>query len=137
MPDGWYGPGVTKDYATAHPVELRVGVGQVLTRYVIPAGFEFDVSIPRIPRRFRWVLLVIPKRLQFDRHDQRYLLPAAWHDWFLKHGVDRRFAGVVFWVFLEHGSVSAPRRAGMALLTIAWPWLKRLPGLNRIIATGV
>ena len=51
---------------------------------VIPKDFEFDFSVPWV---FRWML---------NRHDRRYLPPAALHDRLLAMGADRSGAAAAF-----------------------------------------
>lgn len=123
-PEDWYRR-EGGSYITARPLPWDVGrKGSGLT-VTVPAGFPFDFSAPRWPRWLGWLLRIIPKRWQIDRHDPRYLAASALHDWCLVDGWDRWTAGAVFRAALEADGVSTLRRVVMTLATIVWPWLRR------------
>lgn len=76
--------------------------------YPVPAGFEFDVSIPR----WLWWL--------FDPREQAFLKGAALHDHMLIHGWSRLTAAAEFHNALKADGVRLWRRLAMFLATALW-----------------
>ena len=105
-PEAWWAPKGRK-YVTLVPLRWEIGAEGSDLWLTVPAGFVFDVSIPR---GLGWLA---------DPDDRRYLAAAALHDWCLLDGWDRWAAGSVFRAALEADGVSRTRRAAMTLATIA------------------
>lgn len=76
--------------------------------YTVPAGFTFDVSVPRL---LRWLL---------NPHDRRLLKAAALHDHMLEAGWSRITAGAEFHNALKADEVTAWRRLAALLAVLVW-----------------
>jgi hypothetical protein len=76
--------------------------------YTVPAGFEFDVSVPR------WLWWI------FNPREQAYLKGAALHDHMLIHGWSRLTAAAEFHNALKADGVRLWRRLAMFLATALW-----------------
>ncbi|NSY36881.1 DUF1353 domain-containing protein [Leisingera sp. ANG59] len=98
-------------YVTTEPVSWEIGRPGSGLKLRVPAGFRFDVSVPRWAR---WV---------FDPHDPRYLLAAALHDYAI-HRLDwcRVSAAAPFSEALRAAGVSRVRRLAMVLAVIIHKW---------------
>lgn len=79
-------------------------------RYVVPAGFVFDVSIPTW---LRWL---------FNPATRQYFKAAALHDHMLISGWDRIVAGATFHQALAADGVSRWRRLAMWLAVSLWKY---------------
>jgi hypothetical protein len=90
-------------YALTNELIWDVGMkGSGLT-YSISAGYEFDVSIPKILQRV------------FSPHDRRFLKAAALHDHMLEAGWSRAESAAVFHEALKADGVPRWRRMVMFL----------------------
>ena len=97
-------------YLSSEPISFDLGkLGSNLT-YVVPSGFEFDVSIPR---GLRFIL---------SPHNPKYLKAAAIHDHMLKANWDRPTAGGVFQAALKVSGVSSSTRLTMFFAVTLWKW---------------
>lgn len=83
----------------------RVGSGLVA---IVPAGYLFDVSVPR---HLRW--LVSPA-------DRRLLLAAAIHDWLLDDNWSANRAAIEFYHGLRAGGVGCFWAATMTTAVLIW-----------------
>lgn len=99
------------DYITTTQVTWEIGTkGSGLFLY-LPAGFRFNVSVPW------WA------GWAFDRHDPRYLLAAALHDYALHRlGWGRVSAAAPFSEALRANGVSRARRLVMVLAVTIHKW---------------
>lgn len=75
--------------------------------YIVPIGFVFDVSIPKL---FTWLL---------DPCDPRFMKAACLHDHMLENGWDRTTAAGVFNDALTADGVSRLKRWAM-FTAVAW-----------------
>lgn len=98
-------------YASNSSLALRVGGEGAHLTIVVPAGYEFDVSVPR---QLRWA---------FSPHDHRFLRAAAFHDYAL-HELNwpRELAAAPFGHALREDGVGRVRRLMMVLAVIAKKW---------------
>lgn len=94
MPD-WCERGGSRGYVTTIPICWCIGRKDSGWLLAIPAGFEFESSVPRL---LRWL---------WSPHDPRYLLSAAIHDHLLETGHRADFADSQWYEAAL--SVSAPR----------------------------
>lgn len=94
-------------FVTRYPLAWDIG-RKGGPRVTVPAGFRFDVSIPR------WLWWAASPR------DRRYLGAAAVHDWLLADGWDVWTSGAQFRAALEADGVPFLRRLLMTLATIAF-----------------
>lgn len=76
--------------------------------YVVPAGFTFEVSVPRA---LQWL---------YDPHDRRMLKAAALHDHMLEAGWSRITAGAEFHNALKADEVPAWRRLAALIAVLVW-----------------
>jgi len=76
----------------------------------VPAGFLFDVSVPR---GLWWAM---------SPHDPKYLRAAALHDYLLSLGWDRVTSAAAFAAGLKASRVGKVRRLVLTVLVIAWRW---------------
>ncbi|MHC9235015.1 DUF1353 domain-containing protein [Pseudooceanicola sp. 502str34] len=90
-------------YLTTEPLVWHVGKLDSECAVMVPWGFQFDVTIPRL-----WCWL-------FDPNAPEYLKAAALHDWLLEEGWDRLSAGAVFHNALKADGVTVWRRLIMWL----------------------
>ena len=74
----WTGKG--DRYVLTAPLEWRVGARTSDWRLVVPAGFVFDISVPRV---LTWIV---------SRHHRPWMIGSAIHDYLLAHGYDPLFA---------------------------------------------
>ncbi len=95
-------------YRTRSPIIWAVGFKESNWRVIVPASFEFDVSVPF------WL------RCLFNPHEPRYFKAAALHDWLLKKGWDRMVTGAVFHDALRADGVSKWRALAMWLAVSLW-----------------
>ena len=79
--DGYEYTGAGDRYVLTAPLVWEVGRRGSGWMYVVPAGFAFDLSVPRL---LTWLV---------SRHYRAWLLPAALHDHLLAQGFDYAFAG--------------------------------------------
>ena len=99
-----------RGYITTTQVTWEIGAkGSGLFLY-LPAGFRFDVSVPRL---LGWA---------FNRHDPRYLKAAALHDYALSLGWGRVSAAAPFSEALRANGVSRSRRLAMVLAVTIHKW---------------
>ena len=97
-------------YLSSEPISFELGkLGSNFT-YVVPSGFEFDVSIPR------------GLRLILSPHNPKYLKAAAIHDHMLSAGWDRPTAGGVFQAVLKVSGVGSITRLSMFFAVTLWKW---------------
>ncbi len=73
-----------KLYKFHDPLTWEIGKKGSGYKLEIPAGYQADVSTPRLLERF------------FDPHDLNLLVPAAIHDRLLEEGFDKAFASSEF-----------------------------------------
>lgn len=94
-------------YRLSRPLDWRIGHidGPM---YVVPAGFEFDVSVPRL---LRWL---------FDPHRPDFHKAAALHDHMLQADWSRITAAAEFHNALKADAVSAWRRLVMLIAVMLW-----------------
>lgn len=85
----------------------RIGSGLFV---LVPAGFEFDVSVP-------WFACWL-----FNPLDPRYRKAAALHDWALSEGWDRVAAAALFNDALAASDVGKAERLAMTIGVITWKW---------------
>ena len=78
---------------------------------MVPAGYEFDVSIPRA---LSWA---------FDPTDPRYLKASALHDWALDQGWDGVSSAASFSDALLAEKVGFARRWAMVFAVIAYKFV--------------
>lgn len=98
-------------YRAQAPVRAELGTPLGGLFLEVPAGFEFDVSVPRL---FRWLI---------DPHDPRFLEAAALHDFALHRlGWPRELAAAPFGFALRQADVSRVKRLAMVLAVIIWKW---------------
>jgi len=96
------------DYLTDADLRWDLGKeGSGLT-YTVPAGFRFDVSVPRI---LQWA---------FNPNDRRFLKAAALHDHMLESGWSRIESAAVFHEALKADGVQRWRRLAMFLAVALW-----------------
>lgn len=76
--------------------------------YTVPAGFEFDMSVPRF---LRWL---------FDPHRRDFHKAAALHDHMLESGWSRITAGAEFHNALHADGVAAWRRLLALFAVMIW-----------------
>ena len=76
--------GNTAKYRTLYPIVWDIGFKGNHNKETVPAGYEFDVSIPWFAR---WI---------FNRHNPRYFKAAALHDYMLEIGYDKVSAAGAF-----------------------------------------
>jgi hypothetical protein len=96
------------DYLTDADLRWDLGKeGSGLT-YTVPAGFRFDVSVPRI---LQWA---------FSPKDRRFLKAAALHDHMLENGWSRIESAAVFHEALKADKVSRLKRLAMFLAVALW-----------------
>lgn len=107
----WYVPTTGIKFRTTKEVCWEIGKIDSGLWLVAPAGYEFDVSIPRA---LRWI---------FDPKDPRYLKAAALHDWALDLGWDRVSAAAAFSEAMRAQGVSRARRLSMVLSVITYKFL--------------
>jgi len=72
-------------YRAIRPLRWEIGIKGSGLWVTVPAGFDFDVSIPRAARWF------------FNPHDYRYLKAAALHDHMLDQEWDAQTAAAIFY----------------------------------------
>lgn len=98
-------------YQARAPIRSEIG-GQSAGLFLeVPAGFVFDVSVPR---PLRWLV---------DPHDARLLAAAALHDYALHRlGWPREVAAAPFGAALRAAGVSRAKRLAMVLAVIVWKW---------------
>jgi|HigsolmetaAR202D_1030399.scaffolds.fasta_scaffold85154_1 Protein of unknown function (DUF1353). len=96
-------------YVLTSPLVWHIGAehGPV---YIVPKGFEFDVSIPR------------PFWFLFNPHDPRYFKAAALHDHMLISGWSRITAAAEFHNALKADGVPLWRRLVMFLAVSLWKY---------------
>lgn len=75
----WCKKGGSRGYVTTLCVDWPIGCKESRHIEVIPDGFEFESSVPRI---LRWL---------WSPDDPTFLLSACVHDWLLEAGYDRDF----------------------------------------------
>lgn len=94
-------------YRLTQPLVWRIGHenGPV---YTVPAGFEFDMSVPRF---LRWL---------FDPHRSDFHKAAALHDHMLQAGWSRITAGAEFHNALKADGVTAWKRLVMLIAVLIW-----------------
>lgn len=102
-PANWCKPIGGIRYVSVKPLTWEVGVKGSGFLVTVPAGTEFDVSIPRV---FRWL---------FDPHNPHYLKAAALHDELLRREWARTTSGAEFHEALKADGVSLWRRLVMWL----------------------
>lgn len=68
------------EYITTKPIEWHVGKKNSHLVVIVPKGFKFESSVPRL---FWWL---------FSPHDPQYLLAACIHDWLLENNFRPAFA---------------------------------------------
>lgn len=100
-----------RSYITRAQIRHELGAGHSGLVLIVPAGFRFDVSVPR------------PLWPVFDPHDPRYLVAAALHDYAL-HRLrwSREAAAAPFGEALRAAGVGRVRRLAMVLAVIVWRW---------------
>ena len=96
-------------YKLTEPMLWRIGHkdGPI---YVVPEGFTFDVSVPRL------------LRLLFDPHRADFHKAAALHDHMLQSGWSRITAGAEFHNALKADGVGAITRLVMFLAVVLWQY---------------
>ena len=99
----WYAAGAGCAFVTVRPVSWCIGRAGSGMRLEVPAGFSFDVSVPR------------PLAWAFDPRAPEYLRAACVHDWLLADRWHRITAGAVFAEVLAADGVPAWRRLVMWL----------------------
>ena len=103
----WYVPGKDIKFRTTKDVCWEIGSKGSGLWLVVPTGYEFDVSVPRL---MRWI---------YDPKDARYLKAAALHDWALDLGWDAVSSAAAFSEALRADGVGRMRRLSM-VLAIVW-----------------
>ena len=104
----WYAPLTDLRFRVVLPVRWEVGrIGSGLW-VTVPAGYVFDVSIPRWARRI------------FDPTDTRYLKAACLHDWLLEDGWYRATAAGVFGAALRADGMGFLSRLVMVTAVVVW-----------------
>lgn len=76
--------GNSSRYILNEPIIWDIGFKGNTNKEVVPAGFEFDLSVPWF---FGWLI---------DRHNTKYFKAAALHDYLLEIGYDRVSAAGAF-----------------------------------------
>lgn len=94
-------------YRLSRPLVWRIG-HEDGPAYVVPAGFEFDMSVPRF---LRWL---------FDPHRADFHKAAALHDHMLDAGWSRITAGAEFHNALKADGVRAWKRLAMLIAVLIW-----------------
>jgi len=96
-------------YRAIRPLRWEIGIKGSGLWVTVPAGFDFDVSIPR------------PLRWAFDPHDERYLKAAALHDYAI-HELQwpRVAAASLFSEALRAQALGRLHRLVMVLGVIVW-----------------
>lgn len=97
-------------YRVVRPIVWEVGREGSGLFFAVPAGTEFDVTVP-------WIV-----RWAFSPHDQRYHKAAAVHDTMLLDGWSRLTAGAEFAEALRADGVGRVRRFAMWLAVSLWRW---------------
>ncbi len=98
-------------YVLVQSLALTIGGENAVTQVEVPAGFAFDVSVPRL---LRWWI---------DPHDERLLKAAALHDYALHRlGWPREVAAAPFGHCLREAGVSRGKRLAMIVAVIVWRW---------------
>lgn len=113
LPNGWAARINGIRYVTMQTVEWDIGhIGSGMT-ILIPAGFEFDMSIPRI---MRWLI---------NPHARNSLPAACVHDWLLYCQWDRPRAAAEFNLALKAYGIGPIKRALMFLAVAFYKWSAR------------
>lgn len=98
-------------YTLQRPVRVQAYKGRDGISVEAPAGFVFDVSVPR------WATWLI------SPHDARFMQAAAVHDFALQElGWPRELAAAPFGIALRQAGVSRAKRLVMVLAVIIWRW---------------
>lgn len=100
-------------YVTTSPLVMDVGGngGQGLMSVIVPAGFKFNVTVPK---PLRWLI---------SPHDKRLLRAAAFHDYALyRLKWSREMAAAPFGHELRKENFGKVRRLVMVLGVITWNW---------------
>ena len=97
-------------YRSTKPIIWEVGRKGSGLEVAVPAGTDFDVSVPRWAR---WLI---------DPHDTRFLKAACMHDMLLAWGWDRLTSAAVFGGALKADGVSAGKRLAMFLAVAVYRW---------------
>lgn len=98
-------------YRTLAPIRAEFGTQAAGLFLEVPAGFVFDVSVPRLAR---WLV---------NPHDARFLQAAALHDYALHRlGWSRELAAAPFGLALRNADVSRFKRLASVLAVIVWKW---------------
>ncbi|KQT51981.1 hypothetical protein ASG43_20590 [Aureimonas sp. Leaf454] len=106
----WFEPAGGIKFRTTLPIQWERGEKGSGWWFTVPAGFEFDVSIP-------WAL-----RWAFRPTDPRFLKAAALHDAMLAAGIDRLRAAAEFSFALKADGVGAAERLVMFTAVAVWRW---------------
>lgn len=108
---GWFRPiRGTIRYEALQELRWEVGAKGSGLFIIVPRGFIFDVSIPRL---LRWAM---------DPHDRRFLKAAALHDAIRGDGWDRVTAGAIFHAALKADGVGRLERLFMWLAVSLYRW---------------
>ena len=101
----WCRKGGSRGYVVIRPIHWRIGGKKSAHMEVIPAGFEFESSVPQ---GLKWFL---------SPDDPLFLLSAAVHDWFLEHELqyDYDFCDSQ-WLAAARKSKAPRRKAGTVRL---------------------
>lgn len=96
-------------FITTKEIVWDIGKENSGLSYEVPAGFSFEVSIPKL---VFWL----------NPYDRRYLQAACLHDHILKHGWDRLTAAAIFHQALKADGVGWFTRLQMWLAVSLWKW---------------
>lgn len=99
--------GTTRRWATAFPLVWDVGTKGSGFQITIPAGTEFESSVPWFAR---WII---------GRDDPRFLLAALVHDHLLESGIYGRPQAAAEWYDGAMAADAPPLRAKLAFVGIA------------------
>jgi len=97
-------------YLTDMPIIWHIGKKNSGLRYVIQAGFRFDVTVPKY---LQWA---------FDPNNKKFLKAAALHDHMLENDWSRVESAAVFHEALKADGVSKLKRLVMFIAVALWKY---------------
>jgi len=103
---GLFARGTVRRWRTTHPIEWDVGRQASGHRVTIPAGTEFESSVPRL---LRWWM---------RPDDPRYLLAALVHDYLLEAGIYGRLQAAADWDDAARAAGAPAGKTNLALMGI-------------------
>ncbi len=97
-------------FLTDSPIIWDIGRKDSGLRYIVPSGFRFDVSVPKV---FQWA---------FNPKDKKFLKAAALHDHMLINEWSRIESGAIFHEALKADGVNKWKRFTMFMAVVIWKY---------------